>query len=255
MKFSLKNLLAFFEKYLKKLIRSKKNKLTLTIFSVNNKDVNPYSIKQKQKIAKKLGIKINHIDIKTVPNFISFAKQIKKEAENENVNGIIIEKPLPAQLSTDSIYHYIPPKKEIEGLRIKTLVYPPVGLAALTLIKSFFIGKIDEKIIVNLKKDSQFWKKISKTKKIVLLGRDDLYARPITKIMQEFKINHLNIDLKVKSTESYLNEADVIINTTDEDLDNYQLKPNVLLIQHSSKNPTLETLSIYYLFKNLIEIK
>lgn len=252
---SLKNLLAFFEKYLKKLASSKKNKFTLTIFSVGSSKNQENSIKLKQKIAKKLGIKTNLINIKNTPNFISFAKQLKKEAEKDEVNGIIIERPLPAQLSTDSIYNYIPAKKEIEGLRSKPLVLPPQGLATVSFIKQFFTGKNDEKIIVNPKKDHVFWKKISKTKKIILLGHDDIYAKPISKVMQELKINYLNIDLNVKSTESYLLEADVIINTTDKQLENYQLKPDVLIIHYSAKNPSLETLSTYYLFKNLLEIK
>ncbi|GAB4219702.1 MAG: hypothetical protein Fur009_7100 [Candidatus Microgenomates bacterium] len=252
---SLKELLAFFEKYVKKLISNKKNKFALTIFSVGNSVNQTNSIKLKQKIAKKLGVKINLINIKNVPNFINFAKQIKKEAEKEDVQGIIIERPLPAQLSTDSIYNYIPAKKEIEGLKLKSLIYPPQGLAVLTLIKYYFTGKITEKIIINPKKEGVFWKKFSKSKKIVLLGHDGIYAKPISKVMQDLKISFLNIDLKVKSTESYLLEADIIINTTDEKLDQYQIKPNVLIIQYSPNNPTLETLSTYYLFKNLVDIK
>lgn len=254
MKLSLNKLFSFFETTLKKTLKKQKNKLILTIFTFKNQQKNQISLKLKEKIAKKLGIKLNFIDFQKTPNFINFAKTIKKEAEKKEVTGIIIEKPIPTQLMTDSLYNYIPKEKEIEGLRLKALVLPPQGLAILTMIKYFLTGKINDKIIIDPKKDINFWKKALKNKKIVLLGRDEIYAKPITKIFQEFKINHLNIDLNIKSTEEYLQQADIIINTSDKPLENYSLKPNSIIINYSPLDSSLEPLVVYYLFKNMVGV-
>lgn len=83
MKLSLNNLFSFFETVLKKTLKKQKNKLILTIFTFKNQQKNQTSLKLKEKIAKKLGIKLNIIDFQKTPNFISFAKNIKKEAEKK----------------------------------------------------------------------------------------------------------------------------------------------------------------------------
>ena len=63
---------------------------------------------------------------------------IKEKSQDPDINGIIIQQPLPAQLSTASIYEYIPTVKEIEGHKNKSPFYPPLGLAVLTLLKSIY---------------------------------------------------------------------------------------------------------------------
>jgi methylenetetrahydrofolate dehydrogenase (NADP+)/methenyltetrahydrofolate cyclohydrolase len=228
-----KKISLFLEKELKREVKKlKKNKPHLTVFLIGDSPDQISFVKIKSKIAKKLGIGYKLIHIKSVPNFISFVNRIREEAANPSVTGIIIQQPLPAQLSTDSIYDYIPRVKEIEGHRRKSIFYPPIGLAVLTVIKYIYAGKkIDKRLIVDISKDTRFFKKIFKNKKIVLLGRGITGGRPIGQVLQEIKINYINVNSQTVNPEEYLSSADIVITAVGKNvLTPKQLKQEVVLI-------------------------
>lgn len=229
-----KKIAKFIEKQVKKevLKLKKKTKTLLSVFLVGNSDDQISFVKIKSKTAKKLGIEYKLIHLKSTPNFISFAKKIKSEANDKTVKGIIIQQPLPAQLSTDSIYDYIPSIKEIEGHQNKSIFYPPIGLAVLTIIKYIFSGKkIDNRLIVDLKKDKNFFKKFLKNKKIILVGRGITGGKPIGKVLQEAKINYISLNSKTQNPKEYFQSADIIITAVGKKIiEPSILKPGVILI-------------------------
>lgn len=276
-----KKIANFLEKEIKKDVKKlKKNKPSLTVFLIGDSPSQLSFVKIKSQVAKKLGIGYKLIHIKSTPNFISLANKIKEEVNKPDVTGIIIQQPLPAQLSTDSIYDYIPRVKEIEGHRKKSLFYPPIGLAILTLIKYLYSGKkTDKRLIVDLKKDSSFFKKTFKNKKVVLLGRGITGGKPIGHVLQELKINYININSQTSNREEYLLAADVIISAVGKKvIDPSVIKPEVVLLnvglrkendklkgdydEGEIKNiasyytPTpggIGPIDVLYLFKNLVD--
>ena len=230
-----KKIALFIEKQVKKEVqqlKKKKKKVSLAVFLVGTSPDQLSFVKIKSKVAHRMGIDYKLIHLKTVPNFISFMNSIKQEVNDPAVNGIIIQQPLPAQLSTDSIYDYVSVAKEIEGHRRKAIFYPPVGLAVLTVIKYIFSGKkIDNRLIVNLNKDKGFFKKFLKNKKVVLVGRGITGGKPIGHVLQEAKINYININSQTINPEEYLKSADIIISAVGKQvIEPAQLKPGVILI-------------------------
>ncbi|PIZ66947.1 hypothetical protein COY12_02575, partial [Candidatus Roizmanbacteria bacterium CG_4_10_14_0_2_um_filter_33_96] len=131
------NLLAI----LKKERKTIKKRIGLSVFLVGSAPEQLSFVKIKSEMAKALKIDFKLIHLTKTPNFIDFANLLKKEVFNKDVTGIIIQQPLPAQLSTDSIYDYIPLFKEIEGHRKKTEFIFPLGLAVMTIIKYIYDGK------------------------------------------------------------------------------------------------------------------
>ncbi|HEX7542938.1 MAG TPA: tetrahydrofolate dehydrogenase/cyclohydrolase catalytic domain-containing protein, partial [Patescibacteria group bacterium] len=125
------NLLAI----LKKERKTIKKRVGLSVFLIGNAVDQLSFVKIKSEMAKALKIDFKLTHLTKTPNFIDFANLLKKEVANKDVTGIIIQQPLPAQLSTDSIYDYIPLLKEIEGHRKKTEFIFPLGLAVMTIIK------------------------------------------------------------------------------------------------------------------------
>lgn len=277
-----KKITKFIENQVKKEVKKlkKKTKISLAVFLVGNSSDQISFVTIKSKIAKKLKINYKLIQIKYTPNFISFAKKIKEEAQDQAINGIIIQQPLPAQLSTESIYDYIPTVKEIEGHKKKSIFYPPVGLAVLTVIKYIFSGKkIDKRLIINLEKDKKFFKKFLKNKKIVLIGRGTTGGKPIGHVLQEAKINYININSKTQNPAEYLKTADIIITAVGKKvIEPSMLKLGVILInvglrkengklkgdyeESEIKNiasyytPTpggVGPIDVIYLFKNLVD--
>lgn len=253
------------EKEIKKSLKkiSKKNQLVLSSFLIGKDNT---ILKNHFKLAKKFKIKYNLIQFDNPPTFISFAKKIKEQSDNPQVKGIIINQPLPAQLSTDTIFNYIKLEKDIEGHRKKSQFYPPTSLSFLNLIKYALSNK---KEIVNLKKDKDFFKNRLKNKNVVFINQGDEIGKIISKTLNEVKINFINIVSKIENLNEYLKEADLIIDITENDLINlFSLKPKAIFIKINpkikiKKNPLPNTfyfkdtkiLDDLYLFKNLIEVR
>ncbi len=198
------------KKELKK--RKKKRPPKLTAFLVGNSADQRSYVTIKSKVAKKIGIKFELVNIKNTPSFEDFAHKIKEASINPDTTAIIIQQPLPAQLSTDTLFEYISDIKEIEGHKRKTQFIAPIGLAVLTVLKYIYgTQKIDKHLLVNLNKDRKFFKRIFRNKKIVLVGRGVTGGKPIGKTLSDAKINYIGINSKTPESANYLKEADIII--------------------------------------------
>ena len=222
------NLLAI----LKKERKTIKKRIGLSVFLVGSAPEQLSFVKIKSEMAKALKIDFKLIHLTKTPNFIDFANLLKKEVFNKDVTGIIIQQPLPAQLSTDSIYDYIPLLKEIEGHRKKTEFIFPLGLAVMTIIKYIYDGKRKQDIVfVDMKKDRILFKNILKNKKVVIVGRGMTGGKPIGKTLGNLNVNYISINSTTVDPESYFKTADLIITATGKKIIGPEmLKPGVVLI-------------------------
>lgn len=283
MQFPGKKIAEKLEEYLKKEVRSLKKRkkiLKLTAFLVGKSADQLSFVKIKAKTAKKIGCAFEFVHLKTTPSFEQFMHTVKEKSVDPKTTGIIIQQPLPAQLSTDSLYEYIPTFKEIEGHKNKTCYLSPIGLAVLTVLKYVFgNSKIDQNLFVDLKKDVNFFRKTFRSKKIVLIGRGPTGGEPIGRTLSVVKINYLNINSQTPDPASYLKEADIVISAVGKKvISKGVLKQGVILInvglrKESGKlkgdydeseikdiaafyTPTpggVGPIDVAYLFKNLID--
>jgi methylenetetrahydrofolate dehydrogenase (NADP+)/methenyltetrahydrofolate cyclohydrolase len=222
------NLLAI----LKKERKTIKRPIGLTVFLVGSAPEQLSFVKIKSEMAKALKVDFKLIHLTKTPNFIDFANLLKKEVMNPDVTGIIIQQPLPAQLSTDSIYDYIPLSKEIEGHRKKTEFIFPLGLAVMSIIKYIYDGKRKQDVVfVDLKRDRLLFKNVLKSKKVVVVGRGITGGKPIGKTLGNLNINYISINSTTVDPESYFKTADLIITATGKKvITPGVLKPGVVLI-------------------------
>lgn len=217
---------------LKKDRKTIKKPIGLTVFLVGSAPEQLSFVKIKSEMAKALKINFKLIHLIKTPNFIDFANLLKKEVTNPEVTGIIIQQPLPAQLSTDSIYDYIPLLKEIEGHKKKTEFIFPLGLAVMTIIKYIYDGKRKQDIVfVDMKRDRILFKNVLKSKKVVVVGRGITGGKPIGNTLGNLNINYISINSTTVDPESYFKAADLIITATGKKVISPEmLKPGVVLI-------------------------
>lgn len=223
-----KHLLILLKKERKKI----KKPIGLSVFLIGNAADQLSLVKIKSDIAKALKVNFKLIHLKTTPNFIDFANLLKKEVVNKDVSGVIIQQPLPAQLSTNSIYDYIPLVKEIEGHKKKSEFIFPLGLAIMTIIKYIYDGKRkQDSLFVDLIRDRLLFKKILKGKKIIVVGRGITGGKPIGKTLGDLNINYININSTTINPESYYITADLIITAVGKKvIEPAMLKDGVVLI-------------------------
>lgn len=229
-----KRIADFIGTLIKKELKKKKKKFAprLVTFLIGSASEQLSYVKIKSNYAKKLGIKFDFVHLKTTPNFEMFAHQIKETAQNPETTGVIIQQPLPAQLSTDTVYDYIPDVKEIEGHRRKTPYHAPIGLAVLTILKYVFGDrKLDENLLVQFERDRKFFKKALRNKRVVIIGRGVTGGKPIGKTLTDAKINYIGINSTTPNPEEYIKEADIIVTAVGKKvIDPKFLKQGVVLI-------------------------
>lgn len=213
-------------------LKRKKKRLKLTTVLVGKQNDQISFVKIKSSIAKRIGVDFELVHLKNTPSFENFMHIIKDSSYDPQTTGIIIQQPLPAQLSTESLYDYIPNIKEIEGHKYKSPFLPPIGLAVLTVLK-FIYGseKFDKNLQVDVKKDLNFFRKTFRSKKIVLVGRGFTGGKPIGQSLKEVKINYININSQTPDPQTYYREADIIITAVGKKIiDASMLKQGVVLI-------------------------
>jgi len=213
-------------------LHRKKHSVKLSVILVGQSPQQMSYVKMKQITARRLGIGYKIIQVKSTPPFEQFARLIKETAADPDVNGVVIQQPLPAQLRTESIYDFVPLSKEIEGHRHKTTYIPPIGQAVLTTLKWIYHPqKTNSSVLFDPDKDQDFFKKIFHHKKIILIGRGITGGQPIGKTLTAYKINYLSLNSSAEHPEEYIKDADIIISAVGKNvvLAN-QIKPGVILI-------------------------
>jgi methylenetetrahydrofolate dehydrogenase (NADP+)/methenyltetrahydrofolate cyclohydrolase len=223
--------------YLQKLLKIeaakfKKKKPRLVVFLAKDDPDQLSFVKIKGLLAHKIGLDFELVHFKNTPSFQRFASLIKEKSMDETTTSTIIQQPMPRELSTDSMYNYIPAVKEIEGMKNKSPFYPPIGLAVLTVIK-YVYGKhrLTPDLFVDLKDDRPFFKKLFKNKRVVLVGRGITAGRPIGKMLHEVKINYIGLNSQTPNPESYFKNADLIITAVGKKvIEPSMLKEGVVLI-------------------------
>ncbi len=275
-----KKIASTLELLLKKEVKKLKKRLKLTTFLVGESTDQLSFVRIKSQQAKRLGIDFELIHLKQVPSFEKFLHLLKEKALDPKTTGIIIQQPLPAQLSTSSIYDYLPLEKEIEGHREKSTFMPPIGLAVLTSLKYVYGGgKLNTQLLVDTKKDHLFFKRVLKNRRVILIGRGITGGQPIGTTLNHVKINYICTNSQTPEPETYYREADVVITAAGKKvLTPDMLKEGVILInaglrhEHGKakgdydekeiKNiaaaytPTpggIGPLDVIYLYKNLVD--
>ena len=151
------------EKKLKKEFSKFSNK-SLAIFQVGNDNRSNKYIEYKTKVAQRIGINITHKKF----NINISEQKLKKEINKliGNVNGAIVQLPLPKKMNTQKILNLIPINKDIDGLnKNNNIVVPATAMAIMQLINHYKI-KI-------------------KNKKVGVVGQSNLIGKPVTNLLKK----------------------------------------------------------------------
>lgn len=217
---------------------NKKNpKPCLTVIILGSNPESLSFVKQKQKSIEAIGATIK---------IVSYSKNLSQEFliknlnilnSDNNIHGIIIQKPLPSQINNTTINQSINPKKDIDGFGNSSKFFSPVSLAVFQALYYCYC-----KITCHWKQNKTSWNdaipnnngeilknfnisnslQISNFKlqifldwlnsqKIVLLGRGETGGKPIAKTMNRLKVNYIQSHSKTKNKENLLKKADIII--------------------------------------------
>ncbi len=165
-------------------------------------------IGSKIKACAQIGIKSFHNDLPADSTQEEIINLIKKLNDDKNVNGILLQLPLPKGLNQDKCIEAILPSKDVDGLH-------PYNAGMLTLVKSWQ-EIIDQKLLVSCTPMGVIYLlKYSnidiKGKNVVVIGRSNLVGKPVSMLMLANNATVTMAHSATRNLQDITKNADIVI--------------------------------------------
>ncbi|MFO0705158.1 MAG: bifunctional 5,10-methylenetetrahydrofolate dehydrogenase/5,10-methenyltetrahydrofolate cyclohydrolase [Candidatus Andersenbacteria bacterium] len=173
----------------------------LGIVQVGSAEAATRFIKKKREAADKLGIQVQHKQF--APNLTTSALQQQVTALAKQVDGLIVQLPLPSSLQTRAILDAVPPAKDIDGLGA-------AQLAALVRNEHGFVPATVRGILYFL----ESYKIPLAGTRIAIVGLGQLVGRPLALALANRGATLLLADKQEKQLTALLSSAEVVVSAT-----------------------------------------
>ena len=187
-----------------KILEELKNKInnkniSFAIIQIGNNEASNIYIKQKEKMCENLGIRFKCYKLDENIKEDKIINLVEKLNESE-VNGILLQLPIPEHLNVKKIVDSINEKKDVDGLNSK-------NLAKLVLKEEGLIPCTPKGIMSLLK-----YYNIDVTgKKVVIIGRSNLVGKPLANLMLNHDATVTVCHTKTKDLKEITINADIIV--------------------------------------------
>lgn len=185
---------------LKEEIAEKGLKPGLAIIMVGNNPASEIYVRNKRKACAEIGIKEELYQYDENVSEKELINCIIKLNNDENINGIMVQSPLPSHLDEDKIMNYIVPEKDVDGFGISSLGY-------LASNEEKFISATPYGIIKLLE-----YKNIAiEGKNVVIIGRSKIVGRPLALALLNRNATVTITHSKTKNLREITKTADILI--------------------------------------------
>lgn len=184
-----------------KLLKEKTNRAPgLSVILIGNYTPSEIYVKNKVKKSEEVGIKS---DIIRYPEDVSEKEilgKIKKLNEDNSVSGILVQLPLPKQISKEKIINLIDPTKDVDG-------FHPINVGKLASGNNSIIPCTPLGCSLLIKKIE---KNLS-GKHAVIIGRSNLNGKPMAQLLLKENCTVTVVHSKTKNIKNRCAEADILV--------------------------------------------
>lgn len=172
----------------------------LAVILVGEDPASATYVRSKQRACKKAGMlsELYHMPENTKQEDL-LAKVLELN-ERDDIDGILVQKPLPGQIDEQTIMNNINPAKDVDGFHPQSVGKLTIGLD--TLVPATPLG------IMEILKDNNI---DPKGKKAVVIGRSDIVGKPISLLLLH---NHATVTIchsRTQNLPQVAAEADILI--------------------------------------------
>ena len=182
-------------------IKNKTNKSpSLTVILVGDFAPSQIYVKNKEKISKEVGINSNVIKYPKDVSEEEILKKIKELNNDKNVSGILVQLPLPDQISKEKVINLIDPLKDVDG-------FSPINAGNLASGYNAIVPCTPLGCLLLLKKVE---KNLS-GKHAVIIGRSNLNGKPLAQLLLKENCTVTITHSKTKNLKEECLKADILI--------------------------------------------
>ena len=173
---------------------------TLAVVMVGDNPASAVYVRNKIKACEKVGIQSVHIVLDKEISQKELEDKVKDLAYDDNINGILVQLPLPDGFDSDSVIKLIPQNKDVDGLakgNVADLVMGEKGIVPCT-----------PKGVMDLLK--YYGIEVS-GKRVAIIGRSMLVGKPLFSLMTNANATVTLCHSKTKNIEEITKEADIVV--------------------------------------------
>lgn len=165
----------------------------------DNKASNVY-IRNKKRACEYVGIKFSELKFKEDIEEYILVDEIKKLNNNDDIDGIIVQLPLPSNLDEKKIVNYIDPLKDVDGLTYKNVGNLVVGNDSLVSCTPSGVMKLLEEYNVDVR-----------GKNVCIVGRSALVGMPLMHLMLNHDATVTVCHSKTSNLKEHTLKADILV--------------------------------------------
>lgn len=172
----------------------------LSVILVGNDGASQSYVKSKKKAAEKIGMifEIAHLDESTSEEDV--LKELDRLNNDDSVSGILVQVPLPKQVSEQKVLESINPDKDVDG-------FHPSNIGKLYIDEQTFVPCTPLGIMEILKHaDINL-----EGKHAVVIGRSHIVGQPVSKLLLQQNATVTILHSRSKDMSKHLKDADVIV--------------------------------------------
>ena len=175
-------------------------KITLAVIQVGNDPASTVYVRNKKKGCEYVGIESLSYELPEETTQQELLSLIGELNRKEEVNGILVQLPLPAHIDEDKVIRAIHPKKDVDG-------FHPQSVGALCIGQPGFVSCTPAGIIQLLKRSSI---EIA-GKECVVLGRSNIVGKPMAVLMLRENATVTIAHSRTRDLKEVTKRADILI--------------------------------------------
>jgi methylenetetrahydrofolate dehydrogenase (NADP+)/methenyltetrahydrofolate cyclohydrolase len=182
-------------------LKERDNKVpSLTVILIGDLVPSQIYVRNKEKNSKEVGINSEVIKYSKDISEKKILEKIKELNNDNNVSGILVQLPLPAQINKEKIINAINPKKDVDGfnpINVGNLASGYQSIVPCTPLGCLYLIKKVEKDLSG--------------KHAVIIGRSNLNGKPMAQLLLKENCTVTIIHSKTKDLKTECQKADILV--------------------------------------------
>ena len=185
---------------LKERVEKENLEVTLAVIQVANDPASSVYVGNKKKACEYIGIRSLAYELPEETPEEELLQLIKELNDRDDVNGILVQLPLPAHMDEDKVIQTISPKKDVDG-------FHPQSVGALSIGQPGFVSCTPAGVIQLLKRTGV---EIN-GKECVIVGRSNIVGKPMALLMLRENATVTVCHSHTKDLKEVTKRADILI--------------------------------------------
>ena len=193
----------------------------LAVITVGNDEASKVYVNNKKKACEYVDMSMMHFSFEDGEKEEKIIKRIKELNKDKNVNGIIIQLPLPKQYDTNKLINMIDPDKDVDGLTY-------ISQGKLLNGEDTFIPCTPKGILEIF----DYYKIDLESKHVVIIGRSNLVSKPLMALCLKRNATVTMCHSKTNNLSDFTKKADILIVATGKKylIDSQMVKKGVIIV-------------------------